>query len=86
MASKTVISYKASIEKDLRQIGESNAARILDKLEKDLSVNPNRGVPLKGEFDGLLKHRIGDYRIIYTKISEDILVLRIAHRKDATAK
>jgi addiction module RelE/StbE family toxin len=38
-------------------------------------------VPLKGEFKGLYKLRIGEYRVIYAKTDKEaILVLRIGHR------
>ena len=47
-----------------------------------LSGNPDTGEPLRGEFSGLFKYRVGDYRVIYAKISDGILVLRIGHRKD----
>lgn len=82
MDSKAKVFYKASAEKDLRGLGHAAAGRILKKLEKDLSDNPHKGLPLKGEFEGLFKYRIGDYRVIYTKISEGILILRIGHRKE----
>jgi len=37
---------------------------------------------LKGQFAGLRKYRIGDYRVIYAILKEDILILRIGSRKD----
>ena len=80
MASKIV--YKASVAGDLRRLDKPVARRILEKLERVLTVNPNAGIPLTGEFRGLLKFRVGDYRVIYTKTADGVLVLRIGHRKD----
>lgn len=80
MASK--ILYKASVAKDLKKIDKSLARRLVSRLESTLSENPNEGEPLKGEFQGLLKYRIGDYRVIYTKMEDGVLILRIAHRKE----
>jgi len=57
------------------------AKRIIDKLEKALGPDPDRGIPLRGEFAGLFKLRIGDYRVIYAKTPDGVLVLRIGHRK-----
>jgi len=39
---------------------------------------------LKGEFSGLRRIRIGDYRIVYEVQDEQlvILVIRIGHRRD----
>ena len=58
------------------------ATRILNRLERNLSANPNAGIPLTGEFHGLFKYRVGDYRVIYAKTPEGVLVVRIGHRKD----
>ena len=81
MSSK--IRYKASVAKDLKQIGRKQAGRLLAKLEAELGQDPNRGVLLKGKFKGLFRYRIGDYRIIYSKLHDGVLVLRIAPRKKA---
>ena len=75
------IDYKESVYKDLKRIGNPNAMRIVNKLEKVLSDNPNSGEPLKGKYEGLFKLRVGDYRAIYTKTKEGVLILRIRHRK-----
>ena len=77
------IEYKESVFKDLKKIGMPNAKRIVKKLEKELKANPDKGIPLKGEFEGLFKLRSGDYRVIYGKTENGILILRIAHRKKA---
>lgn len=80
MASK--VAYKASVSGDLRRLDKPTAARILAKLERELSRNPDAGLPLTGEFHGLFRYRVGDYRVIYARMPEGVLVLRIAHRKD----
>ena len=76
------VSYKASVEKDLRRVDKQTASRLLKKLEAELSKDPSRGEQLKGEFEGLFKYRIGDYRAVYTRTADGVVVLRIAHRKD----
>ncbi len=42
------------------------------------------GESLHGEFAGLFKLRVGDYRIIYALTGSDALMLRIRHRGKAT--
>jgi mRNA interferase RelE/StbE len=76
------ITYKASVAGDLRRLDKPVARRVLEKLEHVLAATPNAGIPLTGEFHGLFKFRVGDYRVIYTKTREGFLVLRIGHRKD----
>ena len=80
MASKVL--YKASVAGDLKRLDKPVARRLTEKLERALSSNADIGIALTGEFRGLFKYRIGDYRIIYAKTPEGVLVLRIGHRKD----
>ena len=76
------ISYKSSVHRDLKRLGKTEARRILDQPEHELSRNPDKYPILKGEFAGLRKYRVGDYRVIFAILSRDVLVLRIGHRKD----
>ena len=80
MASK--VSYKASVTGDLRRLDKPTARRILEKIERDLAAHPDAGLPLSGDFRGFFRYRIGDYRVIYAKTSDGILIVRISHRKD----
>ncbi|MBN2089423.1 type II toxin-antitoxin system RelE/ParE family toxin [candidate division KSB1 bacterium] len=81
------IKFKNSVSKDLKKIDKSIASDILDKIDTDLSINADKNPSLKGKFAGLRKFRVGDYRIIYSIIEIDtILILRIAHRKEAYRK
>ncbi len=80
------IEYKASVARDLRRIDKKEAARILQRLERQLGAGGKDGERLRGEFQGLWRLRIGDYRIIYVRTDEGFLVLRIAHRREAYRK
>ena len=74
------IEYKASVEHDLRTIDRADQKRIIDELEAALSEDPNHGEPLTGQFKGLRKYRVGEYRVIYSREKDRVLVLRIGHR------
>jgi len=80
------ILYKASVERDLKSLSKDEAKRVLAKVEKALRENPDKGEPLKGIFQGLYRYRVGDYRVIYAKTTEGVLVLRIGHRRDVYKK
>ena len=80
------IKYKKSIARDLSQLDKKEARRILDKIEKDLSERAESYPVLKGEFAGLRKMRVGDYRVIFAVIDNDILILRIGHRREIYKK
>ena len=77
------ISFKSSVYKDLKKIDRTQADNILNEIEKELSENPEYFPQLSGNFSGLRKFRIGNYRIIYTILDDIVLILRISHRKDA---
>ena len=74
------IEYKASVERDMRKIDKKQINRILDKIEDVLSEDPDKGEALKGQYKGLFKLRVGDYRVIYEKTKKGVLILRIRHR------
>ena len=81
------IKFKNSVSKDLKKIDNSVVINILDKIDTELSINANKYPMLKGRFAGLRKFRIGEYRIIYSIIESDtVLILRIAHRRDVYRK
>ena len=80
------IQYKKSIARDLSSLDKKEARRILDKIEKDLSARAESYPVLKGEFAGLRKMRVGDYRVIFTILDNDILILRIGHRREIYKK
>ena len=76
------ITFKKSVAKDLKKIGRSDADRILRKLSSELSIKADQFPELQGQFAGLRKYRVGDYRVIYAIIDRSVLILRIQHRKD----
>lgn len=80
------ITFKKSVAKDLKKIDQSEAKQILKKITSELSEQADKLPELKGQFAGLRKYRIGNYRIIYAIIDSSILILRIKHRKDVYKK
>ena len=76
------IKYKKSVKRDLKHLNQTDAERILDKIEDELSERADAYPVLKGEFAGLRKLWVGDYRVIYAIIENDCLILRIGHRRE----
>ncbi|OGP82996.1 MAG: addiction module toxin RelE [Deltaproteobacteria bacterium RBG_16_54_11] len=76
------IVYKKSVQRDLKKVPKMEVDRILNQIEQELSKNADAYPVLKGQFAGLRKYRIGDYRVIYAIVGDDCLVLRIGHRKE----
>ena len=80
------IVYKKSVQRDLKKLPKAEAHRILNQVEEELSKNADTYPVLKGQFAGLRKYRVGEYRVIYAILEDDVLVLRISHRKDVYKK
>ena len=77
------IRIKASAAKSLRKIAPDSRRRLVDAINR-LADEPAAGGVLKGEFSGLRRLRVGDYRIVYEVVDNEltILVVRVAHRRD----
>jgi mRNA interferase RelE/StbE len=80
------IVYKKSVQRDLKKLGKAQASHILDQIDKELTDHPDSFPTLKGPFAGLRKYRIGDYRVIYVILDDDVVVLRIGHRREVYKK
>ncbi len=76
------VEYKLSVAGDLDRLDGAVALRILKKIERTLAEEGRSGEPLAGEFAGLFRLRVGDYRVIYARMADGYLVLRIGHRGD----
>lgn len=77
------VLYKSSVARDLKKLGPSDKQRILRQTEEVIGNDPGSVDPLHGEFEGLFKLRVGDYRVVYAQMGQDELVLRIRHRSKA---
>lgn len=77
------VKIKASAAKALAKVRGADRGCLIDAIDQ-LAESPHAGSALKGEFAGLRRIRVGDYRIIYE--ADDgvllILVVRIAHRRE----
>jgi len=80
------ILYKKSVSHDLKRLPKAEARRILNQIDREFPKKADSNPVLKGQFAGLRKYRIGDYRVIYSILGNDVLILRIAHRRDVYKK
>jgi mRNA interferase RelE/StbE len=76
------IAYKSSVSKDLKRLHKDEIKRILNGIEEKIAAKPFSGKSLKGDFRGCFRYHFGDYRVIYTILKQEILILRIGHRKE----
>lgn len=76
------LQIKQSAFKEIQRVPKPDRQRIIAAIDK-LTENPHVGKLLKGDYAGLRRIRVSDYRVIY-EINEGqvlILVLHVAHRK-----
>ena len=76
------LQIKQSAIKEIERLPKAERQRVIAAIDQ-LAENPHVGKLLKGDYSGLRRIRVGDYRAIY-EINEDVvlvLVLRVAHRK-----
>ena len=78
------IRIKASAAKALRKIDARDRGRLIAAINR-LAHERSAGSALKGEFSGLRRLRVGNYRVIYEVIHDEltVLVVRISHRREA---
>jgi mRNA interferase RelE/StbE len=79
------VVYKKSVQKDLKGISKDNQYIIQRAIEEKLMIDPLRfGLPLRRNLKGLMKLRVGEYRIIYSIDQKAVIVfvVKIGHRKD----
>ena len=71
-------------KKDIDKLAAQTKKRSAEAM-RVLVANPLRGEPLKGEFHGLRRYRVGDFRIIYEIDSEcDLMTIHaVKHRREA---
>jgi len=80
--------YHPDIKKeDLFKIPNNIRDRIKRAIEKRLLKEPLKyGEPLKRSLQGYRKLRVGDYRVIYKMEKDNIIILKIGHRKEVYDK
>ncbi len=76
------LTFKKSVARDLKRLERPEQERILAKIESELLIRPESHPALKGEYMGLRRLRVGNHRVIYAILDDEVLVLRIGHRRD----
>jgi mRNA interferase RelE/StbE len=67
--------------KDLRQLDPQIRERILQALAK-LEENPYQGEKVLAQETGTWRLRVGDWRLRYDIVGEEVHLLRVRHRRE----
>jgi len=78
-----IVYHPAVLEEDLPPINRNLQLRIVHAIEQRLATEPTYyGEPLRHRYKGYWKLRVGDYRVVYRVVGQEVWVYRVDHRKD----
>lgn len=77
------IRFRPNVRAEINAIDQATALGILKALAGYAKTGQGRVKPLSGEFEGLLRLRVGNHRILFDETETTITVHRIRDRKDA---
>ena len=81
-----LIYHPAVLDEDLPAINRNLYARIRRALEQRLTTAPaHYGEPLRYQLKGYWKLRVGDYRVVYRIVGQEIWIYGIQQRRDVYA-
>lgn len=78
------VRIKDSAAKELARVPKDARERLVEAIDK-LADQPLSGTLLKGGLRGLRRVRVGNYRIVYEVLDDElvVLVIRVAHRRES---
>ena len=77
------IRFQPNVPAEVRAIEQRTALDILRAIRRYAATGAGRVKPLRGEFDNLLRLRIGDHRVFFEESDDTITVQRVRDRRDA---
>ena len=79
---KKIIFYP-NVPVEVRAIPQQTAMVILRAPHRYAETGHGRVKPLSGEFEGLLRLRVGDYRLLFDETADTITVHRVRDHRNA---
>ena len=77
------IRFEPNVPAEVRAIEQRAALGILRALHRYAETGKGRVKPLAGEFEGLLRLRVGNHRVLFDETKDTITVHRIGDRRQA---
>jgi Plasmid stabilisation system protein. len=77
------IRFHPNVATEIRTIEQKTALRILQALHRYAKTSEGRVKPLSGEFEGLLRLRVGNHRVLFDETEDTITIHRVRDRKEA---
>jgi mRNA-degrading endonuclease RelE of RelBE toxin-antitoxin system len=77
------IRFHPTVPADVRAIEQKTAMTILEAIHRYAETGAGRVKPLSGEFEGMLRLRVGNHRVFFDETADIITIHRVLDRKDA---
>ena len=79
----TLVYHPEVKTKDVPKLNRDIAKRIQRAVENRLAVEPQRyGEPLRRTLKGYWKLRVGDYRVVFKIVRNEVWIFARLHRRD----
>jgi mRNA-degrading endonuclease RelE of RelBE toxin-antitoxin system len=77
------IRFHPNVPAEVRAIEQKAAMTILEAIHRYAETGAGRVKPLSGEFEGMLRLRVGNHRVFFDETADTITIHRVLDRKDA---
>jgi mRNA-degrading endonuclease RelE of RelBE toxin-antitoxin system len=77
------IRFAPKVPAEIRAIDQRAALGILRAPHRYAETGKGRVKPLSGEFEGLLRLRVGNHRVLFDETEDTITVHRVGDRREA---
>lgn len=79
----TKISFLPNVADEIRAIEQNAALSILHAIHRYADIGEGHVKALTGDFAGLMRLRVGRYRVVFEQTDGTIIVHRVRDRKSA---
>jgi mRNA-degrading endonuclease RelE of RelBE toxin-antitoxin system len=77
------IRFRPNVQAEVRAIEQRAALNILEAIHRYADTGAGRVKPLSGEFEGLLRLRVGTHRVFFDETEDTVTIHRIRDRREA---
>jgi mRNA-degrading endonuclease RelE of RelBE toxin-antitoxin system len=77
------IRFRPNVQAEVCAIEQRAALNILEAIHRYADTGAGRVKPLSGEFEGLLRLRVGTHRVFFDETEDTVTIHRIRDRREA---
>jgi mRNA-degrading endonuclease RelE of RelBE toxin-antitoxin system len=77
------LRFHSNVKGEVHAIEQRAALKVLAAIHRYAATGVGKVRPLSGEFEGLLRLRTGNHRVIFDETEDTITIHRVCDRRDA---